>query len=76
MKDTTKNAWKCGEGAKQSCKCHGTLWYGATKRPDNKKPIESWNDMRMWKTLSKESEEWMSCTDANFGSDPWPEQEK
>jgi hypothetical protein len=30
MKDTTKKAWKCGEGAKQSCKCHGTLWYGAT----------------------------------------------
>ena len=76
MKDTTKKAWKCGTGAKQSCKCHGTLWYGATKRPDDKKPIDSWDDLKQWKTLTKESEEWMSCTDANFGSDPWPEQEK
>ena len=76
MKDTTKSAWKCGEGAKQSCKCHGTLWYGATVRPDDKKPIETWESMRQWKTVKKESEEWMSCTDANFGSDPWPEQEK
>jgi hypothetical protein len=32
--------------------------------------------MREWKTVTKESEEWMSCTDANFGSDPWPSQEK
>lgn len=32
--------------------------------------------MRQWKTLTKESEEWMSCTDANFGGDPWPNQEK
>jgi hypothetical protein len=76
MKDTTKTAWKCGAGAKQSCKCHGTLWYGATKRPDDKKPIETWEQLRQWKTLHKESEEWQSCTDANFGSDPWPEQEK
>jgi hypothetical protein len=58
MKDTTKTAWKCGAGAKQSCKCHGTLWYGATKRPDDKKPIETWEQLRQWKTLHKESEEW------------------
>lgn len=32
--------------------------------------------MREWKTLTKESEEWMSCTDANFGGDPWKDQEK
>jgi hypothetical protein len=76
MKDSTKAAWKCGAGAKQSCKCHGTLWYGATKRPDDKKPIETWEDLRQWKTLTKETEEWQSCTDANFGSDPWPDQEK
>jgi hypothetical protein len=42
LKDTSKTAWKCGAGAKQTCKCHGTLWYGATTRPDNKKPIETW----------------------------------
>jgi hypothetical protein len=76
MKDTTKKAWKCGEGAKQSCKCHGTLWYGPSVRPDDKKPIDTWDKMREWKTVTKESEEWMSCTDANFGSDPWPEQQK
>lgn len=57
MKDTTKTAWKCGAGAKQSCKCHGTLWYGATKRPDDKKPIETWDQLRQWKTVTKESEE-------------------
>jgi len=76
MKDTAKAAWKCGEGAKQSCKCHGTLWYGATVAPDDKKPIDTWDKMREWKTIQKESEEWMSCTDANFGGDPWPDQEK
>jgi len=58
MKDTEKTAWKCGEGAKQSCKCHGTLWYGPTTSPDDKKPIEKWEKMREWKTLTKESEEW------------------
>jgi hypothetical protein len=77
MKDTTKSAWKCGEGAKQSCKCHGTLWYGATKRnDDDKKAIKTWEDLRQWKTLEKQSEEWMSCTDAEFGGDPWENQEK
>lgn len=76
MKDTTKSAWKCGEGAKQSCKCHGTLWYGPSIALDDKKPIDTWDKMREWKTLTKESEEWMSCTDANFGGDPAPDQEK
>jgi len=46
MKDSTKTAWKCGTGAKQTCKCHGTLWYGPTKRPDDKKAIETWESMR------------------------------
>jgi len=76
MKDTSLSAWKCGEGAKQSCKCHGTLWYGPTERPDDKKPVTTWEELRHWKTKTKESEEWMSCTDAEFGGDPFPEQEK
>jgi len=76
MKDTSSRAWKCGEGAKTSCKCHGTLWYGATTRPDNNKPIVAWEDMRFWKTLTKESGEWLQFSDDEFGGDPWPEQEK
>ena len=32
--------------------------------------------MRFWKTYTKTSEEWMSCTDKEFGGDPFPEQEK
>lgn len=76
MKDTSLSAWKCGEGAKQSCKCHGTLWYGPTERPDDKKPITTWEELRHWKTYDKSSDEWMSCTDAEFGGDPFPEQEK
>lgn len=76
MKDTTKNAWLCGVGARQSCKCHGTLWYGATIAIDDKKPISTWEAMRNWKTFSKTSDEWMSCTDAEFGGDPAPNQEK
>jgi hypothetical protein len=76
MKDTSASAWKCGEGAKQSCKCHGTLWYGPTVRPDDKKPITTWEELRHWKTMEKQSDEWMSCTDAEFGGDPFPEQEK
>ncbi len=76
MKDTKKKAWKCGEGAKTSCKCHGTLYYGPTKRPDNDKDIKDWEDMREWKTLEKESNEWLSCSEDEFGGDPWPDQEK
>jgi len=76
MKDTSLSAWKCGEGAKQSCKCHGTLWYGPTVRPDDKKPITTWEELRHWKTYEKASDEWMSCTDAEFGGDPFPDQEK
>jgi len=52
------------------------LWYGATVQPDDKKPIDTWDSLRQWKSLTKDSEEWLSCTDAEFGGDPWPEQEK
>lgn len=76
MKDTTKSAWLCGAGARQSCKCHGTLWYGPTVAPDDKKPITTWEAMRNWKTYSKSSDEWMSCTDAEFGGDPAEGQDK
>jgi len=77
MKDTSKKAWKCGEGAKQSCKCHGILYYGATKRADDpKKDIKTFEDLQEFTTREKRSDEWMSCTDAEFGGDPWPDQEK
>jgi hypothetical protein len=77
MKDTSKRAWKCGVGAKQSCKCHGILYYGATKRIDDpKKEVETWNDLNEFNTRTKSSDEWMSCTDAEFGGDPFPDQEK
>jgi hypothetical protein len=45
-------------------------------RFDDKKPITTWEELRHWKTYEKESDEWMSCTDAEFGGDPAPEQEK
>lgn len=76
MKDTTKNAWLCGVGARQSCKCHGTLWYGPTVALDDKKPISTWEAMRNWKTYTKSSDEWMSCTDTEFGGDPAEGQDK
>ena len=76
MKDVRRKAWKCGAGAKTSCKCHGTLWYGPTVRPDNQKPITTWEDLRLWKTLEKQSGDWITCSDDDFGGDPWPEQEK
>lgn len=79
MKETKERAWKCGTGARTSCKCSGVLWYGPTIRPDDKdgnKKIDTWEDLRQWKTLEKDSEEWMNCNQEEFGGDPWPNQEK
>lgn len=55
MKETEKKAYKLGKGANGTGKCIGTLWMGATKRPDNGKDIETWEDMRLFKTLTKET---------------------
>lgn len=50
---------------------------GPTKRPDAKdKDIEKFEDMRLFKTLTKETDEYAACNPSEFGGDPWPEQEK
>jgi hypothetical protein len=52
--------------------CPGTLWFGLATRPDNGAKIETFEDMREWRTLSADSEDWQSCSVIEFGSDPLP----
>merc|ERR1712222_49302 len=64
--------FKCAEKANESCKCPGTMWFGVSTRPDNKAKIETFEEMREWKTVSQETDDWQSCSAVDFGSDPMP----
>ena len=68
--------FKCASGAMESCMCPGTLWFGLATRPDNGAKIETFEDMREWRTLFAESEDWQSCSVIEFGSDPLPGYDK
>jgi hypothetical protein len=76
MKDLTDKAWKCGAAPNTECKCHGTLYLGAAKRPDNQKPISSWEEFRLFKTVTKQNAGFSLCNAADFGSDPHPGKNK
>lgn len=56
--------------------CPGTLWFGPSVRPDNGAKIDTFEEMREWRTLSAESEDWQSCSAVEFGSDPMPGTDK
>lgn len=70
--DKDNKPFKCAEKANESCKCPGTMWFGAGTRPDNKAKIETFEEMREWKTVSQETDDWQSCSAVDFGSDPMP----
>lgn len=72
MKDMTKKAWKCGKAPNTECKCHGTLWLGAAKRPDNKAEVKTWEEFRYFKHLPKSKAGFALCNPKEFGSDPLP----
>jgi hypothetical protein len=48
------------------------LWYGLAQRPDNNATISSFEEMREWRTVGAESDDWQSCSVVEFGSDPMP----
>lgn len=52
------------------------MWFGLSSRPDTKAKIETFDEMREWKTVSQETDDWMSCSAVDFGSDPMPGQDK
>lgn len=62
--------FKCASGASEACNCPGTTWLGLAVRPDNKAKIESFEEMREWRTASKQSEGWVQCSASDFDSDP------
>ena len=70
--DKDNKPFKCAEKANESCKCPGTMWFGVATRPDNKAKIETFEEMREWKTVSQETDDWQSCSAVDFGSDPMP----
>ena len=68
--------FKCASGPSDSCMCPGTLWFGVATRPDNGAKVETFDEMREWRTVSAESEDWQSCSQIEFGSDPMPDVDK
>lgn len=68
--------FKCAATARDSCMCPGTLWFGAATRPDNGAKIETFEEMREWRTVSADSDDWQSCSAIEFGSDPLPDVDK
>lgn len=52
------------------------LWFGLQVRPDNGAKIESFEEMREWRTVGAESDDWQSCSVVEFGSDPQPGADK
>jgi len=50
--------FKCAGSAAESCMCPGTLWFGLANRPDKGAKIETFDELREWRTLSADSEDW------------------
>jgi len=74
--DKDNEPFKCASKANESCKCPGTMWFGSAVRPDTKNAIETFDEMREWKTVSQETDDWQSCNAIDFGSDPMPGMDK
>ena len=70
--DKDNKPFKCASKANESCKCPGTIWYGVSTRPDSMAPVETFDEMREWKTVSIETDGWQSCSTNDFGTDPMP----
>lgn len=74
--DKDNTPFKCASTPNESCMCPGMLWYGPSVRPDNGQKIETFEELREWRTVSSESDDWQSCSAVEFGSDPMPGAEK
>ena len=74
--DKDNEPFKCASKSNESCKCPGTMWFGTAVRPDTKASIETFDEMREWKTVSQETDDWQSCNAIDFGSDPMPGMDK
>ena len=74
--DDDNKPFKCASKSNESCKCPGTMWFGPSVRQDTKAPIETFEEMREWKTVSQETDDWQSCNAIDFGSDPAPGMDK
>lgn len=70
LTDKDNKPFKCAAKANESCKCPGTMWFGLATRPDTKTKIDTFEEMREWKTVSQETDDWQSCSAIDFGSDP------
>ena len=69
--------WLCGDSELSTCQCNGTLYMGLLNSNDTGAKITNFYDLRFWKTVTKKSAgEWSTCNAAEFGSDPWPGQQK
>jgi hypothetical protein len=64
--------FRCAKSGTDSCMCPGTLWFGISVRPDNGAKIDTFEEMREWRTLSAESDDWQTCSAIEFGTDPMP----
>jgi len=72
VKDEENVPFQCGKGPSDSCQCPGMLWFGLQTRPDNGAKIETFDEMREWRTIGAESDDWQTCSVVEFGSDPMP----
>jgi len=70
--DENNKPFKCASNGGESCNCPGTTWIGLSMRPDNKQKIETFDEMREWRTISKVSDAWIQCSAAEFDADPMP----
>lgn len=75
-RDEYTEPWFCGATEYTNCGCQGTLYMGPKNRPDNNEPIKTFDEMRYWKTISKEVDDWTMCSSKGMGGDPWPDAPK
>ena len=54
--------WCCGVGQYSNCQCQGVMYFGPTKRPDSGAEIKTFDDMRQWRTIAKETDNWTMCS--------------
>jgi hypothetical protein len=74
--------WFCGDKDPSDpnynlwCGCTGRLWMGPINDQVSNTRLETFDDMRKWRTVSKNTtqEDWTECSVATFGSNPWPGQ--
>jgi len=63
--------WFCGDTPQHQCMCSGTFWRGAINDPLTGSRLETFDDMRLWASKSKEVNDWADCTGSEFGGDTY-----